>query len=98
MAALFFNFRQMELSDALGGVGELKGVIATELQRSGFANVVNTQSEVAGNRNTVRVSVLHLFVGGRSFWQIVMAAGDAGDVTQSTINEVVDKIHKLVFL
>lgn len=98
MAALFFNFREIELSEALGSVGELKGAIANTLQESGFTDVVHTESEVAGNRNGVRVSILHLFVGGRSFWQVFMAGGDDGTVTLATLNEVVDKVHKLVFL
>jgi hypothetical protein len=60
MAALFCNTRDMELSEALGSVGELKNVIANELRSSGFTDVVNTQGEVAGNKNGMRLSVLHL--------------------------------------
>jgi hypothetical protein len=45
-------------------VGDLKGSIANELQQSGFAEVVDTESEVAGTRNAVRVSILHLFIAG----------------------------------
>ena len=41
-------------------VQELKHSIAQKLQQSGFTDVVNTQGEVAGNRNAVRVSILHL--------------------------------------
>jgi hypothetical protein len=98
MAALFFNDRRMDLSDALANVGELKNVIFNELKGSGFTDVVNTPSEVAGNRNGVRVSILHLPISGRSFWQVFMAGGDAGDVTQETINEVVNKVEHLQFL
>jgi hypothetical protein len=99
MAALFANTRRMDLSEALGSVGELKGVIANELQQSGFTDVVNTQGEVAGNRGGgVRLSVLHLPIAGRSFWQIVMAGGDAADVTQGAVNEVVNRIQHLHFL
>jgi hypothetical protein len=43
-------------------VQELKGSIADKLRQSGFTDVVNTQGEVAGNRNAVRVSILHLFI------------------------------------
>jgi len=100
MAALFFNFRSMELSPALANIGELKNVIANSvLKASGFTDVVDAQSEVAGNRSGgVRLSVVHLHIGGASFWQIVMAAGDGGDVTLQAVNEVVDKIKKLKFL
>jgi hypothetical protein len=86
----------MDLSEALGSVGELKGVIANELRQSGFTDVVNTQAEVAGNRGGgVRLSVLHLPIAGRSFWQIVMAGGDAADATQGAVNEVVNRIQHL---
>ncbi len=98
MAALFANTRQMVLSEALANVGELKGVIADMLRNSGFTDVVNTPGEVAGNRSNVRLSVLHLFIGGRSFYEIVMAGGDTGDVTLGTVNEVVNKIANLKFL
>jgi hypothetical protein len=43
-------------------VQELKGSIASKLQQSGFTDVVHTQTEVAGTRNAVRVSILHLFI------------------------------------
>ncbi|HYZ75377.1 MAG TPA: hypothetical protein VE641_20020 [Chthoniobacterales bacterium] len=97
MAALFANTSRMDLSEALGSIGELKGIIANELRGKRFTDVVDTQLEVAGNRSGVRVSVLHLFIGGRSFWQVVMAGGDAADTTQETVNEVVDAIKKLKF-
>ena len=98
MAALFFNFRSIELNPALANIGELKNVIFHELRNSGFSDVVNTPTEVAGNRNAVRVSILHLFIGGRGFWRVCMAAGDTENVTRQTLDEVVDKIEHLVFL
>ena len=98
MAALFANSSRMDLNEALANIGELKNVIANELRGKGFTDVVDTQAEVAGNRSGVRVSVLHLFIGGRSFWQVVMAGGDAANTTQETVNEVVDAIKKLKFL
>ena len=98
MAALFANSSRMDLNEALANIGELKNVIANELRGKGFTDVVDTQAEVAGNRSGVRVSVLHLFIGGRSFWQVVMAGVDATDVTQGTVNEVVQTINHLHFL
>jgi hypothetical protein len=98
MAALFCNSRRMELSAALTNVGELKGVIADMLKKDGFTDVVNTRSEVAGNRSGLRLSVLHLHISDRSFWQLVMAGGDTGNVTKSAVDEVMAKIKKLKFL
>jgi hypothetical protein len=88
----------MDLSVALANVGELKMVIADSLRKSGFTGVVNTQSEVAGNRSGVRVAVLHLHIGDTRFWQVVMGGGDAGDATQRAVNEVMDTIKNLKFL
>jgi len=99
MAGLFANSQLIELNPALANIGELKNVIFNSVLRdSGFTDVVNTPAEVAGNRNGVRVSVLHLSTGGRGFWRVCMAGGDTVDGTQQTLNEVVDKIEHLVFL
>ena len=98
MASLFCNTRQMVLSEALGSIGELKNVIANELTKSGFTDVINDQAEVAGNRNGMRLSVLHLLIGNRNFYQQVMAAGDDGNATLGLVNEVVVKIQNLHFL
>jgi hypothetical protein len=98
MASLFANSQRKELNPALGSVGELKNVIANELRRNGFTDVIDNQAEVAGNRSGVRLSVLHLPIDGRTFWQVVMAGGDTGDVTLGAVNQVVDIIQKLNFL
>jgi hypothetical protein len=98
MAALFCNTRQMVLSDAAQDIGELKTSIAALLREGGFVDVVNTSGEVAGNRGDVRLSVLHLFIGGRSFYELVMAGGEAGDPTLGAVNEVVNKIQNIKFL
>ena len=97
MAFLFAHTRSMTLSDALANVGELKNVIATTLRRDGFTDVVNTPSEVAGNRAGVRVSILHLHIADGRFWQVFMAGGDTA-ATQQSLNEVVNKVEHLAFL
>ncbi|KJC61120.1 hypothetical protein UP10_09520 [Bradyrhizobium sp. LTSPM299] len=97
MAFLFANTRSMSLSDALANIGELKGVIANTLKQSGFTDVINNPSEVAGNKNGVRLSVLHLHIAGRQFWQVFMAGGDTA-ATQQTLNDVVNKVEHLAFL
>jgi hypothetical protein len=98
MAALFANSQSKELNPALGSVAELKNVIANELTKNGFTDVIDNQSEVAGNRSGVRLSVLHLPIDGRRFWQVVMAGGDTTDATLGAVNQVVDIIQKLKFL
>ena len=100
MAGLSFRFSQRELNPALGSIGELKNVIAHSVLRArGFADVVNTESEVAGNRSGVRVCVLHLSIGGRSFWRVVIGVADAGfDPAAAAVNEVDQAINELKFL
>ncbi len=98
MASLFANSQRKELNPALGSIGELKNVIANELKKHAFTDVINNQSEVAGNRKGVRLSVLHLPIDGRKFWQVVMAGGDESNATLGSVNEVVEIIQKLKFL
>lgn len=97
MAALFCNTRRMVLSEELSNAAELKGIIANEMEQGGFTDVINNESEVAGNRNGIRLSVLHLFIGGRSFFQQVMAAGDDADATLGLVNDMRSTIESLHF-
>ena len=65
----------------------------------GFTDVASTQSEVAGNRPGVRVSVIYLFVGDRSFWRVVSCVADAGfPPAQAAGDEVANAIDQLAFL
>ena len=98
MAALFANSQQKELNPALGSVAELKNVIANALKSHAFTDVINNAAEVAGNRNGVRLSVLHLPINPRNFWQVVMAGGETANVTLASVNEVVGIIQNLKFL
>ena len=92
MAALICHTRQMELDALTPSIRELKANIAAVLVQSAFLNVVNTDAEVAGNRANMRLSVLHLPISGRRFYEQVMAAGDDVGATQALVNEVVGDI------
>jgi hypothetical protein len=98
MTALFADSHTMQLSEALGGIGELKNSIADMMHRIHFTDVVNTQGEVAGNRSGVRVSVLHLHIADRGFWRVAMAAGDTENGTRAALNDVLNGIKNLHFL
>jgi hypothetical protein len=39
-----------------------------------------------------------LHIAGTQYWQVFMVAGDAANVTQATLNEVVNKVEHLKFL
>jgi hypothetical protein len=100
MAGLFLRTERRELNDALGSVGELKNVIAHSVfEARGFTDVANTESEVAGNRPGIRVSVIYLFIGDRNFWRVVSCVADAGFPTaQAAGDEVANAIDQLAFL
>jgi hypothetical protein len=93
LAALFCHSHRIELHvPPLRNIEDWKAEIATNLKHLGFQNVVNTPTEVAGDRGDVRLSVLHLLIGGLSFFELVMAGGEAGDVVTQAVNEVVNAI------
>jgi hypothetical protein len=73
MTALFADSHTMQLSEALGGIGELKNSIGDMMHRIHFTDVVNTQGEVAGNRSGCAspcyICTLPIEVFGGSQWQ-----------------------------
>ena len=73
-------------------IGEHKANIAQVLIQSAFTNVINNDAEVAGNRANMRLSILHLPISGRRFYEQVMAAGDNRNATQALVNEIVAAI------
>jgi len=98
MAALSFRNEVRELNPNLGSIGELKNVIVhSVLEERGFSDVVNTESEVAGNRSGCRLSVIHLHIADRSFWRVVMCACDDFGTASAAVNEVADAINNLKF-
>jgi threonine aldolase len=91
--AAFSEVREVDRS-----IGELKNVIAhSVLEANRFTNVVNTPSEVAGNRNGCRVSILHLHIAGTRFWQVVMCSCDSFDKAKAAVDEVANAIRNLKF-
>jgi hypothetical protein len=99
MASLAARTDVRELNPALGSIGELKNVIVhSVLEQRGFTDVVNTPSEVAGNRGGCRLSILHLHIADRSFWRVVMCACDNFDNARASVDEVADAINRLSFL
>lgn len=100
MAGLAFRSDRRDLSPALGSVGELKNVIAhSVLEARHFTDVVDSESEVAGNRGGCRVSILYLHIADRGFWRVVMCVCDGGfDQAVATATEVASAIDQLAFL
>jgi hypothetical protein len=100
MAGLAIRSERRELNPALGSIGELKNVIFhSVLRERGFTDVINTEGEVAGNRNDCRVSVIHLHIADRDFWRVVVGMCDSGfDPARGMVDEVADAINGLSFL
>lgn len=92
MASLYFQTRRMELPAHFRNIDDLKASIVPVLTQNHFSSVVNTQSEVAGNRRDIRLAVLHLHIGGRSYYQQVMAAGDDFEITKAVAKDVAAQI------
>jgi hypothetical protein len=82
----------MTLPNTFGSIDDLKADIVPVLQQSQFSNVVNTDGEVAGNRGVIRLSVVHLPIGGRDFYQQVIAAGEDADITLAVVEDVQKQI------
>ncbi|GAB2664326.1 hypothetical protein [Nocardia goodfellowii] len=89
MAFLFCNTRQMQLGPAHPPtIAEHKANIAQVLHQSAFSDVITNDAEVAGNRGTMRLSILHLPISDGRFYEQVMAAGEDRDATLGLVNEI----------
>jgi len=97
MAALFWNSDRRDLTPGTANIGTLRGVIANAIREIGFAQVNQGQLDVSGGKNGVFVSIAHFPTANRSFFEVVMASGESGDLTRSTRDEVVNKLRRLVF-
>ncbi|NNH70193.1 hypothetical protein HLB23_10020 [Nocardia uniformis] len=94
MAFLFCNTRQIQLrTPHPPTIGEHKANIAHHLNLSAFTHVINNDSEVAGNRAGMRLSVLHLPISDGRFYEQVMAAGENRDATLALVNETVAALN-----
>jgi hypothetical protein len=78
----------MVLPNTFRDINDLKADIVPVLVQNHFDNVVNNEGEVAGNRGPIRLSVVHLLIGGRDFYQQVIAAGEDSDVTLSVVEDI----------
>ncbi|WP_189297895.1 transposase [Streptomyces albospinus] len=87
----------MEFKDVFGSIDFLKNDVKIELDNDNFQNTVIIDSEVAGDKGDIRLSVEYLPLAGKSFYQQVMAAGDTLEGTQVTLDDVLDRLNRLAF-
>ncbi|WP_344021293.1 hypothetical protein [Streptomyces luteireticuli] len=86
--------RQIELAEIFADIEQLKNNVHIVLDNLGFQNVVSND-EVAGDLADIRLSVVHLPISDRTFYQQVIAAGDSHDGTVNTVNAVLNQIASL---
>ena len=96
MAALFWHNQIREI--VVGhNIGDVKAAIELELRQRQFQDVRRTAQEVAGGRNGVWLSVGHLRIEPTRFWEVVMGAGDSGDITKNTVEEIATALPGIEF-
>ncbi|WP_157514355.1 hypothetical protein [Nocardia concava] len=88
MAVLWIRTRRMTLPDTFRDINDLKADIVPVLVNNAFSDVVNTDGEVAGNRGVIRLSVIHLPIFGRDFYQQVIASGEDADGTLFVVEDI----------
>ncbi|MFF7946265.1 hypothetical protein [Streptomyces griseorubiginosus] len=96
MASLWWNNRMRTVTDDTP-IGQVKHAIGHKLTESGYTNVRVNDQEVAGGKGSVWVSVADFHINGPAFWEVVMAAGDSNDETQTVLNDAVDHIKSIQF-
>jgi hypothetical protein len=99
-ASLWWNSEIRHLSVATANIGELKRVISHELRRMGFLNVGISKLDVSGGKDDCTVSIAHLHIADRRFWEVVMCSCNAGtgEKAKHIVNEVVAMLRRLRFL
>jgi hypothetical protein len=101
MAELYWDWQQYELSQAAEDIGEVYGALANEMQNQGWQGV-EQQADVHGYKPGVDLfaAVVFLFIGGRTFWQVIAVGGGSatGDQAQQELSELQTIIANLAFL
>lgn len=101
MAELYWAWQQYELSEAAEDIGEVYGGLANEMRTQGWQGV-QQQADVHGYKPGVDLfaAVVFLYIGGRSFWQVISVGGGSGtpQQAQQEISNLQDIIAHLAFL
>jgi hypothetical protein len=101
MAELYWAWQQYELPDAAEDIGEVYGALVQGMQAQGWAGV-QQQEDVHGYMPGVDLfaAVVFLFIGGRSFWQVISVGGGSGTAEQAQheiqdLQQIIATIHFL---
>ena len=93
MPALWWNWNQIELSEAADDIGEMLQGIASGLKRAGYTGVAVAE-DVHAFKDDFMVAVVYLFISGRSFWQLIAVV----DGAEAEIQQVQQVINEVEFL
>jgi hypothetical protein len=101
MAELYWAWQKYDLSEAAENIGDVYGALAQEMQRQGWSGVQH-QEDVHGFKSGIDLfaAVVFLYIGGRSFWQVIAVGGGnaTGAQAQQEIKELQNIIAHLAFL
>jgi hypothetical protein len=98
MAALWWDWKQFELSEAAEDIGEMYEGIAQGLERAGYTGVAKAE-DVHGFKGDFIAAVVYLFISGRTFWQVIAVGGDGSAAEgQGELAQVQTVINQVEFL
>jgi hypothetical protein len=101
MAELYWAWQKYDLSEAAENIGDVYGALAQEMQRQGWSGVQH-QEDVHGFKSGIDLfaAVVFLYIGGRSFWQVIAVGGGSATAAQAQqeIKELQSIIAHLAFL
>ena len=101
MAELYWAWQKYDLSEAAEDIGDVYGALAQEMQRQGWSGVQH-QEDVHGFKSGIDLfaAVVFLYIGGRSFWQVIAVGGGSATAAQAQqeIKELQSIIAHLAFL
>jgi hypothetical protein len=92
MTTLSFRTGPYTLNEASEDIGEIYAEVANELPKLGFSGVSNEGGHVFASNNGYALDVIFLYNSGRSFWQVVICAGDV----QATNDQLIDQVKTLI--
>ncbi len=90
MPALWWDWKQFELSEAAEDIGEMLGGVASGLKGAGYTGVAVAE-DVHGFKADYMVAVVYLFIAGRSFWQVI-AVVDGPEAEIKQVQKVIDEV------
>jgi hypothetical protein len=92
MTVLSYRATPYTLSEASEDIGEIYSAVADGLPNIGFSGVKNEPGHVFAVNGDALVDVIFLYNSGRSFWQVVICAGDV----QATNDQLLGQVQTLI--